>query len=164
MITSVIDLLSRYDQLPLDSRDFDITAISTPIGLLRATRALQGATNSVAQFCHGMEIVLGQLIPSSCRVFLDDIGMKGPKNEQPEKSHPELPGIRQFVFDHLRNPESVLFFLEVAGITISGEKSQSGAPGVKVVGWACDERGRRAGAEAVAKIMDWPVPTGPREI
>lgn len=48
MISSVIKLLSGYDQLPLDVREKDLTAISTPLGLFRSTRILQGATNSVA--------------------------------------------------------------------------------------------------------------------
>lgn len=69
-----------------------------------------------------MEIVLGGLIPATCRVFLDDIGVKGPKNESPEERHPKFPGLRKFVFDHFLNLKNVLFLLEVARLTISREK------------------------------------------
>lgn len=164
LISTVIDLLSGYDQLPLDSRDRDMTAISTPLGLLRSTRALQGATNSVAQFCRAMSIVLGDKIPSACRVFLDDIGVKGPKSADDGVFHPEFRGIRQHVYDHLREIDEVLFLLEVAGLTISGEKSNFASPGIKVVGWTCDQSGRRAGVGAVERIMTWPTPRSLKEI
>ena len=50
VMSSAVDLFSGYDQMTLDSRDRNITAIQTPIGLLRQTILLQGASNSVPQF------------------------------------------------------------------------------------------------------------------
>lgn len=41
-------LYLREGVLGWDYHDRDMTAISTPLGLLRSTRILQGATNSVA--------------------------------------------------------------------------------------------------------------------
>ncbi|KAJ5303745.1 uncharacterized protein N7443_003405 [Penicillium atrosanguineum] len=49
-LTSLVDLYSGYDQISLAEEDRDLTAIQTPLGLLRQTTILQGAANSVAQF------------------------------------------------------------------------------------------------------------------
>jgi len=51
VITSLIDLFSGYDQLPLEKSSRDLTAFHTPIGLLRQTRLPQGWTNAVQNLC-----------------------------------------------------------------------------------------------------------------
>jgi hypothetical protein len=49
-ISSIIDLFSGYDQVNLAEERRDMTAIQTPLGLLRCTRMVQGGTNSVQAF------------------------------------------------------------------------------------------------------------------
>ena len=80
-IASLIDLFSGYDQITLDEKDRDMTAIHTPLGLLCQTTLLQGASNSVAQFVRIISKILKPISPNAARVFLDDIGVKGPKTK-----------------------------------------------------------------------------------
>jgi len=47
-LVTVTNLFSGYDQVELHKESRDITSFYTPIGLLRITTLLQGATNSVA--------------------------------------------------------------------------------------------------------------------
>ena len=89
-LASLIDFFSGYDQIPLDPRDRDKTAIATAVGLLQQTSILQGGTNSVAQFVQIISKIL-ESIPEVARVFLDDIGVKGPKTRYDNKE--AFPGI-----------------------------------------------------------------------
>ena len=85
--------------------------------------------------------------------FLDDIAVKGPKTTYGNRK--SLPGIRQFVVEHLILLDLVLADLELAGCTISGEKSQFGMSGIKIVGYVCDAEGRRPDRDKIAKIVNW---------
>ena len=58
VVNSVIDFFSDYDQCLLHPESRDITAFQTPLGLLQLTRLVQGATNSVAQFCRAAGLAL----------------------------------------------------------------------------------------------------------
>ena len=80
-VASLIDLFSGYNQITLDERDRDITAIYTSLRLLYQTTLLQGASNSVAQFVRIISKILEPISPNTARVFLDDIRVKGPKTK-----------------------------------------------------------------------------------
>ena len=125
----------------------------TPLGLLRQTTLPQGATNSVAQFVRVVTRILQDHIPTCCRPFLDDIGVKGPRTRYNEKE--AVPGVRRFVLEHISWLDSVLVDLERAGCTISGEKSQFCMPGIKIVGFVCDSEGRRPDSSKVIKLLEW---------
>ena len=103
VIGSYLDWFSGYDQLELDQLTRGLTAIMTDLGLLRQCTLLQGATNSVAQFCRVVLTLLRDLIPHVAMPFLDDIGVKGPKSRYNDKEVPELPGVRKFVLEHIQN-------------------------------------------------------------
>ena len=154
-IGSFIDFFSGYDQLTLAPVSRDMTAIHTPLGLLRQTTVLQGATNSVSQFVRVVTKILEEHIPNRARPFVDDIGVKGPKERYNNDEVPGLPGIRRFVMEHLQNLDQVLADLERAGATISAIKSKFGVSGMKVVGYVCDSDGRHPEAMKVAKIIEW---------
>ena len=79
-ITSAIDYFSGYYQISLDITCRDLTAFLTAYGLLRLTRLPQGWTNSVAVFQRVMGKVHWKQIPDYVRPFLDDNGIKGPKD------------------------------------------------------------------------------------
>ena len=51
----------------------------------------------------------------------------------------------------------------MAGLTISGTKSAIGMKGIEIVGFLCDEEGRRPDPRKVAKILGWPTPRDTRE-
>lgn len=69
-VTSLIDLLSAYDQIPLAEEDRDMTAIHTPLGQLRQTTPLQEATDSVAHFVRTMSKILEEIMPDNVWVGL----------------------------------------------------------------------------------------------
>lgn len=155
-VASLINLFSGYDQITLDERDRDMTGIQTPLRLLQQTTLLQGALNSVAQFVRIISKILEPICPTAARVFLNDISVKGPKTKYDEEK--VFPGIRCYVFEHLINLEKTLWLLELAGATITAEKSQFVMVGLKIIGWVCDYDGRHPDKVKVAKVLDWPVP------
>jgi hypothetical protein len=160
-ISSLVDLFSGYDQMPLDVRSRDVTAMQTPRGLLRYTRLVQGATNSVAQFCRNVNLVFAAQIPARCEPFLDDIAVHGPKTVY--NNEEVMPGVRRYVLEHIINLDKVLADAERAGLTVAGGKSQWLKSGVKIVGFVCDIDGRRPDERKVAKVIEWPACTSPKE-
>ena len=147
----MIDFFSRYDQIELDVKSRDLTGFQTPIGLLRMTTLPQGATNSVAQFVRIVTKILEDLIPNVCLPFLDDIGIKGPLSRYDDKE--TLPGIRQFVIEHIQGIDKALVRLERAGCTI-GPKLQFCMDGIKLVGFVCRAEGRSLDNAKVIKILE----------
>ena len=97
-ITTSIDYYSGYYQIPLDRESRDLTAFLTELGLVRMTRLPQGWTNSVACFQRIMGKVHHRQIPHEARPFLDDIGLKGPKDRYDDIEI--VPGVRKFVLEH----------------------------------------------------------------
>lgn len=152
-IISVLDFFSGYDQVPLDEKSRDLTIFNTPIGLLRMCTLPQGATNSVAQFIRVITRILFDLIPDVCRLFLDDIAVKGLLTTYNEEE--VLPGVRRFVLEHLINIDKVLVNIELAGCTISAVKSQFCQQTAKVVGYLCGTYGCQPTDELVVKINEW---------
>ena len=78
-VMSLLDFFSGYDQVGLDVRSRDITAFSTPLGLVRQCTLPIGATNSVAEFVRVMTKICRRHIPHACMPYLDDVCVKGPK-------------------------------------------------------------------------------------
>ena len=95
--------------------------------------------NSVAQFVRIISKILKPISPNAARVFLDDIGVKGPKTKYDGTE--VSPSLHQYIFEHLINLEKTLWFLELAGTTIAAEKSQFVMAGLKIVGWVCNYNG-----------------------
>ena len=155
-VASLIDLFSGYDQITLDEKDRDMTAIHTPLRLLHQTTLLQGASNSVTQFVRIISKILKPISPNAVRVFLDDIGVKGPKTKYNRTKI--SPSLHQYIFEHLINLEKTLWFLELMGTTIATEKSQFVMARLKIVGWVCDYDSQHLDEVKIAKILNWPVP------
>ena len=106
-IYSIGDLYSGYDQFQLAQDSRDITAMRTPLGLVRMCTLPMGATNSVAHMQNAMNRVLQEFIPAKTRPFLDDIPIKWCLYaEKDETIRPD--GLRQFVWEHLRDVEAIL--------------------------------------------------------
>lgn len=76
-MASLVDLFSGYDQINLDPRDRNMTAIQTPLGLLRQTTFLQGGSNSVAQFQRVISWILKDVLEFA-KPFMDDVPSKVP--------------------------------------------------------------------------------------
>ena len=90
----------------------------------------------MAQFIRIISKILKSISLNAVRVFLDDIGVKGPKTKY--NGTEVFPSLHQYIFKHLINLEKILWFLELTGTTIAAEKSQFVMAGLKIVGWVCD--------------------------
>jgi hypothetical protein len=112
---------------------------------------LQGATNSVAQFCRIVLRILAEYYLTICLPFVDDIGVKGPTSRFEDEE--EALSIRKFVLIYLQYLSMVLADIERAGCTIS-LKSQFYMNRINAVGFVCNEEGRKLSSSKVIKILD----------
>ena len=152
-IYSMGDLYSGYDQFQLAIKSRDITSIKTPIGLVRMCTLPQGATNSVAHMMNGMNKVLRDFIPHITMPFLDDVPIKGCKEEEKNEELDES-GCRQFVADHIKDCEKILSRMEEVHLTLSGAKSIFGAKEILIVGHMCGPYGRKPSPTKVNAIQN----------
>ncbi len=152
-VLSLLDLFSGYDQIALDPVSRDLTTFLTPIGLFRMTTLPMGGTNSVAQFQRAMTRIFYNLIPHTCRVYLDDISIKGPRHDYGGRL--ARPGVRQFIADHLQNIDAVLLNAELAGATIAAVKSQWCQPQAVLLGYLCTPDGRLPDEAKIRKLAEW---------
>ncbi|GBG82540.1 hypothetical protein CBR_g34916 [Chara braunii] len=154
-IYSVCDLFSGYDEVPLDPRDRHITAMHTPLGLIQMMVVPIGWTNGVAVFQRPMVAVLKDFIPDKVEVFFDDFSIKGPVGKDETEV---VPGVRRFVEQHLTDIYEVLEQLNDANLTVSGTKSRWAVSTIKILGFICDSRGRRADPAKLDKLLNWSSP------
>ena len=167
-ITSAIDYYSGYYQILLDMMSRDMTAFMTDLGLVRTSRLPQGWTNSVSVFMRIICKVHWRQIPHQVRPFLDDCGIKGPKDRYGDEEEEVVTSVgkvwvRRFVKEHAEIFRSFMRDCWMAGLTISGLKSAIGMRGIEIVGFLCDEEGRRPSVEKVEKILRWPTPRNVKE-
>ncbi|KAL2643033.1 hypothetical protein R1flu_010620 [Riccia fluitans] len=80
-IYSMGDLYSGYDQFQLPEGSRDVTTMKTLLGLVRMCTLPQGATNSVAHMMSRMNKVLRDFIPEKTMPFLDNVPIKGCREE-----------------------------------------------------------------------------------
>ena len=151
-IYSMGDLYSGYDQFQLDVDSRDLTTMKTPLGLVRMCTLPQGATNSVAHMMNGMNKVLRDFIPQVTMPFLDDVPIKGCKEEAKDEIL-DSRGCRKFVADHIVDCEKILSRLEEVNLTLSGAKSVFGVKEVLIVGHMCGPYGRRPSPTKVEAIQ-----------
>jgi RNase H-like domain found in reverse transcriptase/Integrase zinc binding domain/Reverse transcriptase (RNA-dependent DNA polymerase) len=151
-LCTCMDLFSGYDQVPLHKNSRDITSFQTPLGQLRMTTLPQGATNSVAQFQRCAEIMT-EHESSVAKAFVDDITVAGSKSHYDYKE--VVPGVRKYVLEAIQNCDRVLLDLERAGATVSGEKLQLLKPGLVLLGYWVDGRGRRPAKDKTQQITGW---------
>lgn len=86
------DMFSGYNGAPLDPVSRDLTAIMTPIGLMRNTRLPEGATNSVAIYQRIMAKIYRRFVGKNLWIFIDDFAIKGPSSYYGHETNEE--GIR----------------------------------------------------------------------
>jgi len=89
---SLMNMQSEYDQIKLDKKSRDMTGFMTVLGLLQHCTLIQEGTNSVAQFCRAIVQILKDLISNVCRMFLNNIVVKGPQTDYNDKE--VLTGVR----------------------------------------------------------------------
>ncbi|KAJ5651602.1 gag-pol polyprotein [Penicillium longicatenatum] len=135
-----------------------MTAIMTPMGLVRMVIILQGGANSVAQCQRVVQFVLADAYGKAVQAFLDDFGIKGPKTTYNDEM--AFSRVRRYILEHLQNLDKALYLLELTRIVISAKKSQFAMSGVTVY----DKDRRRLDEVKVTRLVFWPVPTSIPEV
>ncbi|GBG69179.1 hypothetical protein CBR_g3879 [Chara braunii] len=150
-IITLIDLYSGYDQFPLYTADRPMTAMHTPRGLIHMCAAPQGWTNAVAIVQRYMMRVMQPLCPDVTSPYIDDLAIPRPRVKDETEV---LPGVRKFVWEHVRNVENVLSKLKEYNLTVSGVKSRHCMSKATILGFLCDEKGRRPDSKKTNKILE----------
>lgn len=166
---TVFDMLSGFDARTVHPKSRDLTAIQTPLGLLRLTCLPQGFTNSPAEFQKCMQFILQEEIPHVANIFIDDLPIKGPATQYlDENGNPETllenPGIRRFIWEHACDVHRIMHRIKCAGVTFCPTKSQICKPEVVIVSHKCTSEGRFPEDDKVKKILNWPIPTNTKEV
>ncbi|GBG86824.1 hypothetical protein CBR_g42107 [Chara braunii] len=154
-IISLIDLFSGYDQFPVYPPDRPVTAMHTPRGLIHMNVAPQGWTNAVAMVQRHMIRAMQTVSPHITQPYIDDLAVKGPKEKEEDEV---MPGVRRFVLKHVQDIDQVLGLLEEHNLTASGPKSKHCMRETTILGFVCNEKGRRPDVKKTDKILEWPVP------
>lgn len=81
-------------------------AFQTQLGRVPVARLAQGGTNSVQAFQWINSKAQHNNIPHHCRIFLNDIGVKGPRTRY--NAEESYPGIWRFVMENMSNLYHVL--------------------------------------------------------
>jgi hypothetical protein len=149
----VFDFFSGYDQYLLDVLSRDMTAIRTPLGLLRCTTLPQGGTNSVSAFQSAAARVFSEIIPDKGVVFVDDILMRCESRKLDETEI--QPGIRKYVYDFCSMIDKFLKTAIKANITFSGTKTRIAVSTVVSLGCRLSSMGRHPKPSNVERIMSW---------
>lgn len=153
-IYASFDLMSGYDQYPLDVASRDLTAIRVPgMGLFRMTTMPQGGTNSVQAFQAAMSRIYEEFIPANLVAFVDDIPVK-PSTKVKDETLVK-PGVRKFVYDFVGLLDRILRTTISAGLKFSAAKSSIAVPETTILGQICSLDGRIPGEEKWQKALDW---------
>ncbi|GBG81493.1 hypothetical protein CBR_g32481 [Chara braunii] len=132
-----------------------MTAMHTPRGLIHMNIASQGWTNAVAMVQRHMVRAMQPISPHITQPYIDDLAVKGPKEKDEQEVRPR---IGRFVWDHVQDLCRVLDLLKEHNLTASGPKSRHCMSGATILGFVCDERGRRPDTKKTNKILEWPTP------
>ena len=140
-----------------------------PLGLLCHTAMPQGYTNSSSEFQNCTSFILQDEIPHIANVFIDDLPIKGPEtcyNDANDNAEtlPANPGIHRFIWEHAVDVHCIMHRFAHAGGTFSGIKSQICHPHVTILGQECHPEGQSPDHGKVAKIVNWPCLTTPRDV
>lgn len=115
------------------------------------TAVVQEGTNSVEAFLSIKHQTQHGNITYSCKVFLDDIGIKGPRRQSNERRC--CLGIWRVVMEHKTNLDHVLADLERVGNTIPDLKSLRCQPAITIVRFLCNEKVRLPDSQKVEKLV-----------
>ncbi|GBG75558.1 hypothetical protein CBR_g20189 [Chara braunii] len=152
-IISLIDLYSGYDQFSVYPSDRPMAVMHTPRGLIHMNVAPQGWTNAVAMVQRHMVRAMQPVSPHITQPYIDDLAVKGSKVKDEQEV---MPGIRRFVWGHVQDLCQVLDLLQEHNLTASGSKSKHCMRGATILGFVCDEKGRRPDTKKTNKILEWP--------
>ena len=168
-VYTVLDMYWGFHARMLHEASRDMTAFQTPLGVLRIVSLPMGYTNSPAEFQACMMFILQDEVPEKAGVFIDDIPIKGPPTKYlgPDGEPKRLsqnPGIRQYIWEHLKDVHRILHRIGESGGTVSGKKMQLCLPEVEIVGHKCSAQGREPIDTRTKKVTQWPRPMNLKQV
>lgn len=138
-----VDNISGYYQLNLCEADRDNTAIITPFGLFRFKRCPFGLSTAPGVYQNRMaEIVLRDLIPEVCVVFIDDTIIKG-----------------KSVDGFLVNLEQVLERMRKFNVKLKPSKCSFGYTSIEFVGHVFNQNGYYLSEKRKQEVLELKAPT-----
>lgn len=147
------DMYSGYNGITLDESSRDITAIMTPLGLVRYTTLPEGFTNSVAIYQRIMCKIFAKWIGRKVWVFVDDFGIKGPTDDYGNETDKD--GIRLWVSEHVNDLRGIFGAILDSGLTLNALKCFFCVPKLEMLSFVCHKDGRTPTKKKLEKIWNW---------
>ncbi len=156
-IYGLFNLKSSYDSRVLTTISRDLTSFYVEgMGLLRLTHLPQGHTNSVAEFQHCTQHMIGAMYPKKAEVFIDNCAIKGPKSRYNGNTIHGNEQIRIFIWEYVKVVQELLARVQESRVTISGSKMVLATPHLQLLGTEVALDGAHISHEVTAKLAKWP--------
>ena len=145
---STLDLKSGYWQVELEEEAKPLTAFTMgPLGFWECECMPFGLTNAPTTFQRLMESCLGELHPSWCIIYLDDIIVF---SQTPE--------------EHLYRLKVVFIKLRAARLKVKLSKCDLFKQQINYLGHVVSNEGVSTGPEKIKSVTEWPQPTTVTEV
>ena len=144
---STLDLASGYWQVPMDPKDIDKTALTTPYGLFHFKVMPFGLANAPATFERMMEQVLAGLHWEVCLIYLDDVIVFSRTFEE-----------------HIVRLHQVFSRIKGANLKLSPTKCRLFCHEVGYLGHIVSKDGVATDPKKIEAISSWPVPRTTKEV
>lgn len=144
---STLDLASGYWQVEVKPEDREKTAFIVPSGLYEFETMPFGLCNAPATFQRLMQVILGDLVPKQCLIYLDDIIVHG-----------------KSVQEHNTNLRKVLQRLLQANLRLKNEKCRFLKEEVSFLGHIISAKGIRTDEAKTLAIKEYPEPKSTKQV
>ena len=144
---STLDLPNGYWQVPMDPKDIDKTAFTTPYGLFHFKVMPFGLANAPATFERMMERVLAGLHWEVCLIYLDDVIVFSRTFEE-----------------HIVRLHEVFSRIKGANLKLSPTKCRLFCHEVGYLGHIVSKDGVATDPKKIEAISSWPVPRTTKEV
>ena len=146
-VFSALDLRSGYHQIRLDQETIPKTAFRCHRGLFEFLKMPFGLATAPRWFQRIMDTVLEGLIGTICLVYLDDIVVFSPNEE-----------------DHLKHLQQVCDRIRSAGLRLKPTKCHIGLKQINLLGHVVNADGISSDPEKVQAIQLLPTPTNIKQV
>jgi hypothetical protein len=152
-VFSALDLVDGYYQILMRETDIELTAVSTPSGMLWEWLVMpQGLSNAPATF-NRLVTHLFRPMRKYAQTYFDDIFV-----------HSRAEGAKTDVEMHLEHLRKVLECMRANKLYANIDKCVFGAEEIPFLGCFIGKHGIRADPEKVRAIAEWPTPTGQKDL